>query len=150
MLKKYFGVGYTRKTRWRAIGLDCPSVITVPRSALILSLVLSPRSLFALLSKKHNKVLEQATQSLRGRTGDNNALPDYVSHTHTHTHTRARAHTRTHTREVVRFPTICSAGLWEHLSKKCTNFISMDANIFICLCHFRIYKYIRFFSLFLK
>uniref|UniRef100_A0A8C4Z0S4 Dymeclin n=1 Tax=Gadus morhua TaxID=8049 RepID=A0A8C4Z0S4_GADMO len=35
-------------------------------------------SLFALLSKKHNKVLEQATQSLRGRTGDNNALPDYA------------------------------------------------------------------------
>uniref|UniRef100_A0A8C9Y1G3 Dymeclin n=1 Tax=Sander lucioperca TaxID=283035 RepID=A0A8C9Y1G3_SANLU len=28
-------------------------------------------SLFALLSKKHNKVLEQATQSLRGRQGDN-------------------------------------------------------------------------------
>uniref|UniRef100_A0A8C2XHL3 Dymeclin n=1 Tax=Cyclopterus lumpus TaxID=8103 RepID=A0A8C2XHL3_CYCLU len=36
-------------------------------------------SLFALLSKKHNKVLEQATQSLRGRQGDNTALPDYVS-----------------------------------------------------------------------
>ncbi|TKS84360.1 Dymeclin [Collichthys lucidus] len=35
-------------------------------------------SLFALLSKKHNKVLEQATQSLRGRQGDNTALPDYV------------------------------------------------------------------------
>lgn len=36
-------------------------------------------SLFALLSKKHNKVLEQATQSLRGRQGDNTALPDYDS-----------------------------------------------------------------------
>uniref|UniRef100_A0A3P8TH24 Dymeclin n=1 Tax=Amphiprion percula TaxID=161767 RepID=A0A3P8TH24_AMPPE len=35
-------------------------------------------SLFALLSKKHNKVLEQATQSLRGRQGDNTALPDYA------------------------------------------------------------------------
>ncbi|TNN85330.1 Dymeclin [Liparis tanakae] len=35
-------------------------------------------SLFALLSKKHNKVLEQATQSLRGRQGDNMALPDYA------------------------------------------------------------------------
>lgn len=35
-------------------------------------------SLFALLSKKHNKVLEQATQSLRGRQGDNAALPDYA------------------------------------------------------------------------
>ncbi|XP_043952413.1 dymeclin isoform X2 [Gambusia affinis] len=35
-------------------------------------------SLFALLSKKHNKVLEQATQSLRGRQGDNVALPDYA------------------------------------------------------------------------
>uniref|UniRef100_H3DN48 Dymeclin n=1 Tax=Tetraodon nigroviridis TaxID=99883 RepID=H3DN48_TETNG len=35
-------------------------------------------SLFALLSKKHNKVLEQATQSLRGRQGDNPALPDYA------------------------------------------------------------------------
>ncbi|XP_060917105.1 dymeclin [Labrus mixtus] len=35
-------------------------------------------SLFALLSKKHNKVLEQATQSLRGRQGDNEALPDYA------------------------------------------------------------------------
>ncbi|KAG7499376.1 hypothetical protein JOB18_035732 [Solea senegalensis] len=34
-------------------------------------------SLFALLSKKHNKVLEQATQSLRGRQEDNTALPDY-------------------------------------------------------------------------
>ncbi|KAG7241099.1 hypothetical protein INR49_025842, partial [Caranx melampygus] len=43
-------------------------------------------SLFALLSKKHNKVLEQATQSLRGRQGDNTALPDYVSNTHRHTH----------------------------------------------------------------
>lgn len=41
-----------------------------------------PSSLFALLSKKHNKVLEQATQSLRGRQGDNAALPDYVSNTH--------------------------------------------------------------------
>lgn len=39
-------------------------------------------SLFALLSKKHNKVLEQATQSLRGRQGDNAALPDYVSNTY--------------------------------------------------------------------
>lgn len=39
-------------------------------------------SLFALLSKKHNKVLEQATQSLRGRQGDNAALPDYVSNPH--------------------------------------------------------------------
>ncbi|XP_068616250.1 dymeclin-like, partial [Brachionichthys hirsutus] len=38
-------------------------------------------SLFALLSKKHNKVLEQATQSLRGRRGDSSALPDYVSNT---------------------------------------------------------------------
>lgn len=35
-------------------------------------------SLFALLSKKHNKVLEQATQSLRVRQGDNTALPDYA------------------------------------------------------------------------
>ncbi|XP_077944228.1 dymeclin isoform X2 [Gasterosteus aculeatus] len=35
-------------------------------------------SLFALLSKKHNKVLEQATQSLRGRQGENAALPDYA------------------------------------------------------------------------
>ncbi|XP_068190948.1 dymeclin [Antennarius striatus] len=35
-------------------------------------------SLFALLSKKHNKVLEQATQSLRGRRGDSSALPDYA------------------------------------------------------------------------
>nr|XP_057907592.1 dymeclin isoform X2 [Doryrhamphus excisus] len=35
-------------------------------------------SLFALLSKKHNKVLEQATQSLRGRQGDNTTLPDYA------------------------------------------------------------------------
>ncbi|XP_038130972.1 dymeclin-like [Cyprinodon tularosa] len=43
-------------------------------------------SLFALLSKKHNKVLEQATQSLRGRQGDNTALPDYVSKTHIQSH----------------------------------------------------------------
>ncbi|KAM3599769.1 uncharacterized protein V6R79_011162 [Siganus canaliculatus] len=35
-------------------------------------------SLFALLSKKHNKVLEQATQSLRGRQEDSAALPDYA------------------------------------------------------------------------
>ncbi|XP_072309318.1 dymeclin [Eucyclogobius newberryi] len=35
-------------------------------------------SLFALLSKKHNKVLEQATQSLRVRQGNNTALPDYA------------------------------------------------------------------------
>lgn len=35
-------------------------------------------SLFALLSKKHNKVLEQATQSLRVRQGDSTALPDYA------------------------------------------------------------------------
>ncbi|KAM6986343.1 dymeclin [Aplochiton taeniatus] len=35
-------------------------------------------SLFALLSKKHNKVLEQATQSLRGHQDDNAALPDYA------------------------------------------------------------------------
>ncbi|MBN3300309.1 dymeclin [Amia ocellicauda] len=37
-------------------------------------------SLFALLSKKHNKVLEQATQSLRGPFGteDNSSLPDYA------------------------------------------------------------------------
>ncbi|XP_061656436.1 dymeclin isoform X1 [Syngnathoides biaculeatus] len=35
-------------------------------------------SLFALLSKKHNKVLEQATQSLRGREEDNMVLPDYA------------------------------------------------------------------------
>ncbi|XP_054612303.1 dymeclin [Dunckerocampus dactyliophorus] len=35
-------------------------------------------SLFALLSKKHNKVLEQATQSLRSRQGDNTTLPDYA------------------------------------------------------------------------
>ncbi|KAL1253447.1 hypothetical protein QQF64_018140, partial [Cirrhinus molitorella] len=36
--------------------------------------------LFALLSKKHNKVLEQATQSLRGPLGadDRTALPDYA------------------------------------------------------------------------
>ncbi|XP_076614516.1 dymeclin [Chaetodon auriga] len=39
-------------------------------------------SLFALLSKKHNKVLEQATQSLRGRQGDNTALPDYAQDLH--------------------------------------------------------------------
>lgn len=37
-------------------------------------------SLFSLLSKKHNKVLEQATQSLRGSLGSNDSpLPDYVS-----------------------------------------------------------------------
>uniref|UniRef100_G3PW02 Dymeclin n=1 Tax=Gasterosteus aculeatus aculeatus TaxID=481459 RepID=G3PW02_GASAC len=30
------------------------------------------------VSKKHNKVLEQATQSLRGRQGENAALPDYA------------------------------------------------------------------------
>ncbi|KAK6315671.1 dymeclin-like [Coregonus clupeaformis] len=37
-------------------------------------------SLFALLSKKHNKVLEQATQSLRGprRADDSSVLPDYA------------------------------------------------------------------------
>ncbi|KAM4707193.1 dymeclin [Discoglossus pictus] len=36
-------------------------------------------SLFALLSKKHNKVLEQATQSLRGSMGsDDTPLPDYA------------------------------------------------------------------------
>ncbi|XP_030624147.1 dymeclin isoform X1 [Chanos chanos] len=37
-------------------------------------------SLFALLSKKHNKVLEQATQSLHGPLGsdDGSALPDYA------------------------------------------------------------------------
>uniref|UniRef100_A0A8C8D146 Dymeclin n=1 Tax=Oncorhynchus tshawytscha TaxID=74940 RepID=A0A8C8D146_ONCTS len=37
-------------------------------------------SLFALLSKKHNKVLEQATQSLRGPRGadDSSVLPDYA------------------------------------------------------------------------
>uniref|UniRef100_A0A3P8ZR56 Dymeclin n=1 Tax=Esox lucius TaxID=8010 RepID=A0A3P8ZR56_ESOLU len=37
-------------------------------------------SLFALLSKKHNKVLEQATQSLRGTQGgdDSSVLPDYA------------------------------------------------------------------------
>uniref|UniRef100_A0A8C1W9L6 Dymeclin n=1 Tax=Cyprinus carpio TaxID=7962 RepID=A0A8C1W9L6_CYPCA len=37
-------------------------------------------SLFALLSKKHNKVLEQATQSLRGPLGadDTTVLPDYA------------------------------------------------------------------------
>lgn len=36
-------------------------------------------SLFALLSKKHNKVLEQATQSLRGPLGsDDSPLPDYA------------------------------------------------------------------------
>nr|XP_020456578.1 dymeclin [Monopterus albus] len=35
-------------------------------------------SLFALLSKKHNKVLEQATQSLRGRQGEDTVLPDYA------------------------------------------------------------------------
>lgn len=37
-------------------------------------------SLFALLSKKHNKVLEQATQSLQRPLGadDNTALPDYA------------------------------------------------------------------------
>ncbi|XP_066425363.1 dymeclin isoform X6 [Molothrus aeneus] len=35
-------------------------------------------SLFSLLSKKHNKVLEQATQSLRGSLGSNDSpLPDY-------------------------------------------------------------------------
>lgn len=37
-------------------------------------------SLFALLSKKHNKVLERATQSLQRPLGaDGTALPDYVS-----------------------------------------------------------------------
>ncbi|XP_068857345.1 dymeclin isoform X2 [Aphelocoma coerulescens] len=36
-------------------------------------------SLFSLLSKKHNKVLEQATQSLRGSLGSNDSpLPDYA------------------------------------------------------------------------
>ncbi|KAM9508370.1 dymeclin isoform 2-T4 [Guaruba guarouba] len=36
-------------------------------------------SLFSLLSKKHNKVLEQATQSLRGSVGANDSpLPDYA------------------------------------------------------------------------
>ncbi|XP_026721392.1 dymeclin isoform X1 [Athene cunicularia] len=36
-------------------------------------------SLFSLLSKKHNKVLEQATQSLRGSLGSNESpLPDYA------------------------------------------------------------------------
>uniref|UniRef100_UPI00398F5929 dymeclin isoform X2 n=1 Tax=Pristiophorus japonicus TaxID=55135 RepID=UPI00398F5929 len=37
-------------------------------------------SLFALLSKKHNKVLEQATQSLRGPVGaeENAPIPDYA------------------------------------------------------------------------
>ncbi|KAM4809288.1 dymeclin [Rhinophrynus dorsalis] len=36
-------------------------------------------SLFSLLSKKHNKVLEQATQSLRGPLGsDDSPLPDYA------------------------------------------------------------------------
>ncbi|XP_056399798.1 dymeclin isoform X1 [Hyla sarda] len=36
-------------------------------------------SLFALLSKKHNKVLEQATQSLRGSLGsDDSPFPDYA------------------------------------------------------------------------
>ncbi|XP_022532399.2 dymeclin [Astyanax mexicanus] len=37
-------------------------------------------SLFALLSKKHNKVLEQATQSLQRQLGadDNTSLPDYA------------------------------------------------------------------------
>ncbi|XP_048389394.1 dymeclin isoform X4 [Stegostoma tigrinum] len=37
-------------------------------------------SLFALLSKKHNKVLEQATQSLRGPIGaeENSPVPDYA------------------------------------------------------------------------
>ncbi|XP_065518686.1 dymeclin isoform X2 [Lathamus discolor] len=36
-------------------------------------------SLFSLLSKKHNKVLEQATQSLRGSVGSNDSpLPDYA------------------------------------------------------------------------
>uniref|UniRef100_A0A8C5LYG7 Dymeclin n=1 Tax=Leptobrachium leishanense TaxID=445787 RepID=A0A8C5LYG7_9ANUR len=36
-------------------------------------------SLFSLLSKKHNKVLEQATQSLRGPLGSEGApLPDYL------------------------------------------------------------------------
>ncbi|XP_040840923.1 dymeclin isoform X3 [Ochotona curzoniae] len=36
-------------------------------------------SLFSLLSKKHNKVLEQATQSLRGSLSSNDApLPDYA------------------------------------------------------------------------
>ncbi|GCC31169.1 hypothetical protein chiPu_0009626 [Chiloscyllium punctatum] len=36
--------------------------------------------LFALLSKKHNKVLEQATQSLRGPIGaeENSPVPDYA------------------------------------------------------------------------
>lgn len=43
-------------------------------------------SLFALLSKKHNKVLEQATQSLRGPVGadDTTVLPDYVSQSLNH------------------------------------------------------------------
>lgn len=48
-----------------------------------------PCSLFALLSKKHNKVLEQATQSLRGRQGESAALPDYVSKTYKHKHTQS-------------------------------------------------------------
>lgn len=61
--------------------------MTLMSFPLSISLSLSPPySLFALLSKKHNKVLEQATQSLRGRQGDNTALPDYVSKTDTHAH----------------------------------------------------------------
>ncbi len=51
-------------------------------AVLTLSLSLSfSLSLFALLSKKHSKVLEQATQSLRGPVGadDTTVLPDYVS-----------------------------------------------------------------------
>uniref|UniRef100_A0AAZ3P538 Dymeclin n=2 Tax=Oncorhynchus TaxID=8016 RepID=A0AAZ3P538_ONCTS len=44
--------------------LFTPSPVSLPLSSL--SLPLHPLSLFALLSKKHNKILEQATQSLRG------------------------------------------------------------------------------------
>lgn len=52
-------------------------------SSVLFSLSLSVclfSSLFALLSRKHNKVLERATQSLQRPLGaDGTALPDYVS-----------------------------------------------------------------------
>uniref|UniRef100_A0A8B9F8V3 Dymeclin n=2 Tax=Amazona TaxID=12929 RepID=A0A8B9F8V3_9PSIT len=42
-------------------------------------LIFETQDLFSLLSKKHNKVLEQATQSLRGSVGSNDSpLPDYA------------------------------------------------------------------------
>uniref|UniRef100_G3PW06 Dymeclin n=1 Tax=Gasterosteus aculeatus aculeatus TaxID=481459 RepID=G3PW06_GASAC len=46
--------------------------------SLPLSIFVSPLQFVCFVSKKHNKVLEQATQSLRGRQGENAALPDYA------------------------------------------------------------------------